>query len=214
MNEKCSGCFLSRPYVYGDTLLSQQAGGISHYYLYDGMNSVCGLADSARTLTDAYTYDAYGNLLDNSGPTINPYLYRGEQYDAELNAYYLRARYYQPDIGRFLTTDPVEGFPNSPMTLHRYLYGYDNPNSYIDPSGSLTTLEKVMVAGIVTNLAVMAVGNFSEPGQNVMYPSLAQNVYPEKPTLSDSTLQGSFLLCSSILIMLERFSSRLPLHIL
>ncbi|PID55692.1 hypothetical protein CSB45_14765 [candidate division KSB3 bacterium] len=55
------------------------------------------------------------------------------------------ARYYQPGLGRFLTTDPVEGFPTEPTSLHRYLYGNDNPVSFIDPSGEFSLLETVTV---------------------------------------------------------------------
>jgi len=78
-----------------------------------------GLSDTAGNLSDSYTYDAYGMLLDKTGSTINPYRYRGEQFDPEIASSYLRARYYQPGIGRFLTTDAVEGFPTDPMSLHR-----------------------------------------------------------------------------------------------
>jgi RHS repeat-associated protein len=79
------------------------------------------------TVTDTYRYDAYGTLLEQTGSTTNPYLYRGEPYDAELDAYYLRARSYQPGTGRFLTTDPVEGHLADPMTWHRYVYGKNKP---------------------------------------------------------------------------------------
>ncbi len=110
-------------YTYGDALLSQSTSGISQYYLYDGLGSVRGLTDHAGTLIDAYTYDAYGNWLDKTGRTSNVYGYRGEQYDEALDAYYLRARYYQPETGRFLTTDPFEGFITDPLTRHRiYLW--------------------------------------------------------------------------------------------
>ena len=80
------------------------------------------------SITDSY---AYGMLLNQTGATANPYLYRGEQYDADLSAYDLRARYYQPAAGRFLTTDPVEGFPKNPISLPRYVYANDHSISYV-----------------------------------------------------------------------------------
>jgi RHS repeat-associated protein len=52
----------------------------------------------------------------------NAYLYRGEQYDSDLGLYYLRARYYNPMTGRFMSRDPEEGTPHIPATLHKYLY--------------------------------------------------------------------------------------------
>jgi RHS repeat-associated protein len=54
--------------------------------------------------------------------TPNSYRYRGEQYDPDLGLYYLRARYYSPATGRFLSGDPEDGKPFDPKTLHKYLY--------------------------------------------------------------------------------------------
>ncbi len=64
------------------------------------------LTNSAGTVTDTYEYDAFGNALQTSGTTPNNYLYRGEQYDSDLGLYYLRARYYNPVTGRFMSRDP------------------------------------------------------------------------------------------------------------
>ncbi|GAK54526.1 Rhs family protein [Candidatus Moduliflexus flocculans] len=66
------------------------------------MGSIRGLSDAAGNITDSYAYDAYGMLLHQTGATANPYLYRGEPFDADLSAYYLRARSYQAATGRFL----------------------------------------------------------------------------------------------------------------
>ncbi|MCP4375757.1 MAG: hypothetical protein GY794_06225 [bacterium] len=76
-------------YVYGDGLISGTIDGtLTQYYHTDGMGSVRGLSDSSGAMTDRYSYDAYGRLFDSSGASANPYLYRGEQYDADLDAYY------------------------------------------------------------------------------------------------------------------------------
>jgi len=62
-------------------------------------------------------------------------LYRGEQYDSNLGLYYLRARYYNPATGRFMSRDPNAGLITIPITLHKYIYAGDNPISWKDPSG-------------------------------------------------------------------------------
>ncbi len=81
-------------YVYGDALISGTIDGtLTQYYHTDGMGSVRGLSDSSGAMTDRYSYDAYGMLTGNSGASANPYRYRGEQFDSDLDAYYLRARY-------------------------------------------------------------------------------------------------------------------------
>jgi RHS repeat-associated protein len=144
-------------YVYGENLISRSTNGTPHYYLFDGMGSTRSLTDMTGTVTDTYSYDAYGNLLDKTGTTINPYLYRGEQFDEDLSSYYLRARYYQPGIGRFLTTDPVEGFPTEPLSQHRYVYGNCNPVNYIDPSGKLSYVEQALVVATILSGTVAAI---------------------------------------------------------
>ncbi len=61
--------------------------------------------------------------------------YRGEQYDADLGLYYLRARYYNPGTGRFLSRDPEEGKARKTKTLHKYLYAGGDPVNAVDPTG-------------------------------------------------------------------------------
>jgi len=82
-------------------------------------------------VTDRYEYDAFGNSFTVSGTTPNNYLYRGEQHDADLGLYYLRARYYNPQSGRFTGVDPLsdQGEP-------RYEYAGADPVDGIDSMGT------------------------------------------------------------------------------
>ena len=61
--------------------------------------------------------------------------YRAEQYDSDLGLYYLRARYYNPVTGRFLSRDPEDGYIGEPATLHKYLFADGDPINRIDPTG-------------------------------------------------------------------------------
>ncbi len=137
-------------YVHGDDLISRKQGGETRYYVYDGHGSVRHLTDADGTVTDSYIYDAFGNLRDHLGDSDNRYLYAGEQYDPDAGLYYLRARYYDPKSGRFLTHDPYQGRQHEPVTLHRYLYAGANPIRYADPSGESFTsvLETLSVIGL------------------------------------------------------------------
>ena len=65
-------------------------------------------------------------------------LYAGEQYDSELDQYYLRARYYNPYSGSFNRMDPFAGNNSDPQSLHKYAYCHNNPINAIDPSGELS----------------------------------------------------------------------------
>lgn len=84
-----------------------------------------------------YDYDAYGNLTRKVGDADNNYLFAGEQFEEAVDGYYNRARYYDPNTGRFASVDPFAGYNNQPITLHDYLYARNNPVIYIDPSGEL-----------------------------------------------------------------------------
>jgi RHS repeat-associated protein len=126
-----------RIYTYGHDLLRQKVTGTAKYFGYDGLGSVRFLSDTGGNVTDTYTYDAFGTLIQSTGSaTATRYLYTGEQYDSDLGLYYLRARYYSPNTGRFWTMDPFEGDNEDPTTLHAYLYGGGNPINRTDPSGA------------------------------------------------------------------------------
>ncbi|MGD0829958.1 MAG: RHS repeat-associated core domain-containing protein [Terracidiphilus sp.] len=134
---------VTRTYTYGlqriSENLSPQLTGNStwtpSFYVYDGGSSVRQLTNSAGVVTDEYEYDAFGNSFTKQGTTPNNYLYRGEQYDSDLGLYYLRARYYNPATGRFMSRDPEEGTIKIPATLHKYLYASGDPVNRIDPRG-------------------------------------------------------------------------------
>ncbi|MET0625293.1 MAG: VWA domain-containing protein [Pyrinomonadaceae bacterium] len=131
-----------RAYTYGLDLVSQslrtEGGWATSFYGYDGQGSVRYLTDSAGVVTDTYDYDAFGNLVAQTGSTPNNYLFRGEQFDADLGAYFLRARYYDQRRGRFLSADTFEGFADEPLSLHKYLYANADPVNNSDPSGYAT----------------------------------------------------------------------------
>ena len=127
------------------------------------MGSIRGLSDAAGNLTDSY---AYGMLLHQTGATANPYRYRGEQYDADLSAYDLRARYYQAATGRFLTTYPVEGVETDFLSLHRYLYSHDEPINNFDPSGEMSLNDVMTSVAIISNISALSVGFASAVNEN------------------------------------------------
>ena len=131
-----------RAYTYGHDLISQRrlAGGnwATSFYGYDGQGSVRYLTDPSGAVTDSYDYDAFGNLVARAGATANDYLYRGERFDADLGLYFLRARHYDQQRGRFLSQDGFEGFAADPLSLHKYLYAHADPANNSDPSGYAT----------------------------------------------------------------------------
>ena len=141
-------------YVYGHDLISQTrpsagSGSVTHYYHYDGLGSTRALTGQSGIVTDTYHYDAFGNLLDKSGVTVNTHLYTGEFFDSHLGFYYLRARYMNPSIGRFVTMDSFSGWKRDPYSLHKYLYAHANPVNMVDLSGRMSTYSEITVAGSI-----------------------------------------------------------------
>ena len=116
---------------------SQKRNGTTSFYLFDGHGNTRMLADADGNITDTYDYDAFGNLTNKTGETENSYLYCGEQYDGTTGYYYLRARYMNPEIGRFITMDTYQGTINDPVSLHKYLYAGANSVMNVDPSGNM-----------------------------------------------------------------------------
>ena len=88
-------------------------------------------------MTDTYDYDTFGNIVNSTGTTANNYLYRGEFFNPDLTLYYLRARYFNPFTGSFLTKDPFAGEISDPATLHKYIYAGNDRINLSDPTGLL-----------------------------------------------------------------------------
>ena len=127
-------------YVWGPdrTLVKKDtATGNNYYYLYNGHGDVVQIVDTAGNIVNNYSYDEWGNILDKTETTSNPFTYGGEIFDSETGLYYLRARYYDPQMGRFINEDSYEGQVNNPLTLNLYSYGLNNPLKYLDPSGNM-----------------------------------------------------------------------------
>jgi RHS repeat-associated protein len=143
---------VTRQYTYGLQRISESqmlnGAWTTSFYVYDGAGSVRELTDSTGKVTDEYEYDAYGNSFTKIGTTPNNYLYRGEQYDPDLGLYYLRARYYNPATGRFLSRDPEDGKAKVPASLHKYLYAFGDPVNRIDPRGRAAAAEDAELSGL------------------------------------------------------------------
>ena len=101
-------------YTRGVELISQERNGRTSFYLYDGHGSIVGLANESGVVTDTYSYDAFGNLIESTGTTANNYRYCGEQFDETTGLYYLRARYMDTSTGRFISQDSYAGSISDP----------------------------------------------------------------------------------------------------
>jgi hypothetical protein len=99
--EEIVGGVVVAHYTYGTMRISQNRAGVISYYGYDPGGSTRQLVNSAGAVTDTYTYDAFSNTVAQTGSTVNEFLYRGEQFDAALGMYNLRARWDRATKGLF-----------------------------------------------------------------------------------------------------------------
>lgn len=120
-------------YVYGPggAVIAQiDSGGTALYYHQDHLGSTRVLTNGSGSVVATYTYDAYGSVTAKTGTATTPFGFTGQYTDTETGFVYLRARYYDPATGQFLTRDPL-----SPITGTPYAYVDGNPLNMIDPSG-------------------------------------------------------------------------------
>ena len=101
-----------------------------HYYHLDEQNSTAYITGNSGEIENRYEYDAFGVLQNSMEEFHNRILYTGQQYDQTSGQYYLRARFYNPVLGRFVQEDEYRG-----DGLNLYAYCKNNPVVYYDPSG-------------------------------------------------------------------------------
>lgn len=142
-------------YAYGSSLVSASASSFQSFYQFDGLGSVVNVTDQKGTVVANYAYDPWGQAktpvappfgLDTVG-TKNKYRFTGQALDPNDGLVFMRARYYDPSVGRFLSRDPL---PRPAPHGNAYLYGNGSPTNLLDPSG-LSTEPAGMVLGTTTS---------------------------------------------------------------
>jgi len=126
-------------------------------HIYAGSNKVCTIKTNNQQQTTNYIhsdhlgssnvmtdetgakiaqteYQPYGKVSQQTGDDVTPYKFTGKELDT-TGLYYYGARYYDPEIGRFISPDSIVQSPYDPQTLNRYTYCRNNPLKYVDPSG-------------------------------------------------------------------------------
>ena len=144
LEEYAENGVLAATYIRGIDLLFEDQSGVLSYYVSDNLGSTRALTNSAGAVTETYSYDAYGNLIANTGTTANPYRYTGQWFDAAIGQYYLRARDYNPLNGNFTSRDSYNGLTVEPVTENHYLYAGADPVINVDPSGMDFSIGELM----------------------------------------------------------------------
>lgn len=159
-------------------------GGNVEYPLLDALGSVRQLTSNTGVNLLKRSYTADGSIRFSSGSGISRLGFAGELQDTTTGIVYLRARHYNPALGRFLQRDSFGGFAQRPQSLNRYSYAGSNPVNYSDPSGHC------FFAGIDT--AICAAVAFGAAGGAGFYygTEVAKNHYDEGQSWGSSFYKG------------------------
>ena len=138
------------------------------FYHFDEQNSTTFITGNNQEIQNSYTYDAFGNIRNQKETLHNRIRYTGQQYDRESNQYYLRARYYNPTLGRFTQEDVYRG---DGLNLYDYCKG--NPVVWYDPSGyrkkTFKYPERIPEAQVECKYVVNILENIKKEGSKTQY---------------------------------------------
>jgi RHS repeat-associated protein len=146
-----------RRYVYGPNGPLYQVAlvgstWVTSYYGRDAQ-SIRFLMDASGNVTDSLTWDSFGRLLSRTGTTPLFLGYQNEYTEPETGLVYLRARWYNPNLDRFMGMDTYQGDQSDPRTLQKYVGFADDPDDKIDPSGNqYGTRISELLQGLITPL--------------------------------------------------------------
>lgn len=180
---------------------------VTHFYGADGQGSVRQVTDLSGALVQTIDYDAFGNVLlqrirdastgllemapagGGQPAVVNARLFGGGAFDSDLGLYYLRARYADPDRGRFWTMDRFEGFMDDPPNLHKYAFNRNDPVNRLDPSGHISIGESLAVSALAPMVRDVVLDFFE--GANQMSHGLAGGNMLKFTTRSEACLIDS-----------------------
>ena len=139
-----------------EMLARYRVGEAVVWYLTDNLGTVRDLADSTGAVVNHVSFDSFGRILAQTAAAVGDrFLFTGRELDGETGLFFYRARYYSPDIGRFVSEDPV-GFKENEFGL--YGYAANDPLSSLDPHGTATLVERVMVSAVLGTVVGAHVG--------------------------------------------------------
>ena len=167
VSETADGQTVWYMYDSGANLVSMVSGGKNYFYIRNLQNDVIALIDEDGNEVVHYTYDSWGKILSITGSLkdtvgqLNPFRYRGYFYDTETGMYYLKSRYYDPELRRFISADVIAVTNTSLETLHNqnlYAYCDGNPLTRKDDDGGIWGVVAAAFAiGAATSIATQMV---------------------------------------------------------
>ncbi|HAJ57219.1 MAG TPA: hypothetical protein DCL35_05560 [Candidatus Omnitrophica bacterium] len=138
------------------------------FYHSDHLGSSSVITDQNGQQVSHYEYTPYGSVAQVEGSDVTGYKFTGKELD-NTGLYFYGARYYDPEIGRFVTADTIVQAPYDPQSLNRYTYCRNNPLNYVDPTGHLWWLAALIFiakAAAVISIGALAAGGIAYAAGN------------------------------------------------
>jgi RHS repeat-associated protein len=165
---------INKWYLYGLGNIAEWSGysmnAVVDYYLEDGMGNTRFMTNNSGSMDSVLSFDPYGVRTYQSGGSP-AHEYDGQRLDSDTNFYFLRARYYDPATGRFITRDTLSGNLINPLTQNPYIYAGGNPINQDDPSGKcfedFCIGESIVAGAIISQVAPILIANIDNIGQNI-----------------------------------------------
>jgi len=151
---------LTNEYVFSgkDRVASLNSAGELRFYLTDHLNSANLVVDGSGQVVELAEYAPYGQLSKRTGTADTPFKFTGQRLDSEFGLYYYGARYYDPELGRFVAADTVVQDAGDPQSWNRYSYARNNPILFTDPSGNIFIIDDFIMAIVIGALIGAAIG--------------------------------------------------------
>ena len=156
-------------YLYDDSgaPIGMRMNGVTYLYEKNLQGDIVGICNSSGTCVASYAYDAWGNVVSGSYSSgyadvynSNPFRYRGYYWDSETGFYYISSRYYDPEVGRWISPEPNVDYGefdvgSEILGYNVYAYCFNNPVNNFDPNGEAVAN---IVGGVIGGVAGTALG--------------------------------------------------------
>jgi RHS repeat-associated protein len=170
--------------------ISERAGTTSKFYHGDALGSTRGITDGSQAVTDTVLYDAFGMTVSRTGTTATPFGFVGaQQYqtDSDSGLQLLGHRYYDPSIGRFISSDPIQDGDNW------YAYCENEPLGLVDPEGLQPPERRTsdprqlgkMLKDQIRRTGAVPIERGREPHQKVRLPGGEEEIIPNEHSRPD-----------------------------
>ncbi len=154
------GSLATKHLFLGDRRIStKKSDGTLEFIHSDHINSSNIITDASGNQSGLLEYDPYGSTVTQTGASNPKHKFTGQEEDSSTKLYYYGARYYDPQLGRFITADPTVQHPTDPQDLNRYAYARNNPIIFNDPTG-LGFFKKLFafLGAIIGNIIAPGIG--------------------------------------------------------